>query len=55
MAVINLQSSIFKKSNRDLQINLFRGIPAVLEGKSKSFLMIFLSDTTSYATRSSPE
>ena len=35
MTVINLYSSMFKKSNRDPQINLFGGIPAVLEGKSK--------------------
>jgi hypothetical protein len=35
MAVINLHSRMFRKSNRDPQINLFGGIPAVLEGKSK--------------------
>jgi len=35
MAELNLHSRMFKKSNRDSQINLFGGIPAMLEGKSK--------------------
>jgi hypothetical protein len=35
MAELNLHSRMFKKSNRDSQINLFGGIPAILEGKSK--------------------
>jgi len=35
MAVINLHSRMFRKSNKDSQINLFGGIPAVLDGKSK--------------------
>ena len=35
MAEFNFHSRMFKKSNRDSQINLFGGIPALLEGKSK--------------------
>lgn len=35
MAELNIHSRMFKKSNRDSQINLFGGIPALLEGKSK--------------------
>ena len=35
MAEFNIDSRMFKKSNRDSQINLFGGIPAMLEGKSK--------------------
>jgi len=35
MAVTNSHSRMFKKSNKDSQIDLFGGIPSMLEGKSK--------------------
>ena len=35
MAVVNLHSCMFRKSNNDSQINLFGGVPSMLEGKSK--------------------
>jgi DNA-binding transcriptional MerR regulator len=35
MGVINFHNRMFRKSNKDSQINLFEGIPAILEGRSK--------------------